>query len=50
MLQAERYAARDPRARNNFSESTTYLLQLFRVFCEEVFTTETPSSQSSENF
>jgi hypothetical protein len=26
------------------------ILWLFRVFCEEVFTTEPPSSQRSENF
>ena len=26
------------------------IIRLFRVFCEEVFTTEAPSSQRSENF
>jgi hypothetical protein len=28
----------------------SYKKSLFRVFCEEAFTTEAPSSQRSENF
>lgn len=32
------------------SEATYLFIWLFRVFCEEVFTTEAPSAQRSENF